>query len=1024
MKDLPQGLYEKLLTAALREGLASVSKDLLKVGNLEAAEAPDRIALHVSRVLQRALEDLPESDRVTLGIELARKLIDQIHEMAPEIPLLPGQVLQAVLARRPDGEPDELSAPLTPLLDSTLLTNAPGEPRVGSQLVTEIPSSDRIDLVMAFIRKTGLAPFRESLQRFRSVGKPIRVLTTTYTGTTEAAALDILKEMGAEVRVSYEMGSTRLHAKAWIFHRYSGGSTAYIGSSNLTHSAQQTGMEWNVRVSGLRNPDIVSKMSAVFEAYWNNRDFEPYDREDFLARIPKESSDQQMFYLSPIEIRLEPFQDRMLEEIEICREQGRHRNLLVSATGTGKTVMAAVDYSRLKTKLRRSRLLFVAHRAEILNQARATFAQALREPSFGEMWIGNHRPKKFEHVFASIQSLHANGLEELDPTHFDVVIVDEFHHAAAHSYRALLDRVRPQELLGLTATPERSDGLPLLDLFDGRIAAELRLWDAIDQHRLCPFAYFGIHDGTDLRRIPWRKGTGYDVEALSNVFTTTDGWARLVIKELVSHVDDLDAIRALGFCVSIDHARYMARVFREAGIPSIAIWGDTPELERRQALGDLRDGKIKVVFSVDLFNEGVDVPVVDTLLLLRPTDSPILFIQQLGRGLRLSKGKSRCVVLDFVGHQHADFKFDRRLRALLGGSRKGLREQVELGFPLLPAGCHMELDRLASSIILENLKQATPSRWQAKVQELQQIAASGKKVTLERFLNEAELELEDIYSGGKCWSDLCEHADISVHKQGPEEGPLRKACGRLLHVDDAVRLTAYQELLASKNPPKIDSLGERQRRLLRMLVASIADQVLDKSSTLQDACELLWKHPQVCAELRELFPVLAQSRSHLHVPLALNPDVPLQIHARYSRIEILSAMGVGTSARVSPWQTGVWWASDARADLFAFTLDKTSGHFSPTTRYRDYAISPDLIHWESQSTTRAEGETGTRYQNHAALGTSILLFTRLHQGDRAFWFLGPATYVKHESELPMAITWRLQHPLPGDLFAQFAAAVA
>jgi len=209
-----------------------------------------------------------------------------------------------------------------------------------------------------------------------------------------------------------------------------------------------------------------------------------------------------------------------------------------------------------------------------------------------------------------------------------------------------------------------------------------------------------------------------------------------------------------------------------------------------------------------------------------------------------------------------------------------------------------------------------------------------------------------------------------------------------------------------------------------MLVASVADRAINKATTLKDACEIVWAHPQVRAELLDLIDVLSTRVDHVQKSLDTHPDVPLQVHARYTRIEILAAFGVGEYAKVAPWQTGVYWAKDAAADLLAFTLDKTSGQFSPTTRYRDYAVSRDLIHWESQSSTRADSDTGRRYQQHAAMGTSIMLFARLRSDDRAFWFLGPATYVKHESELPMAVTWRLEHSLPGDLFAQFAAAVA
>ena len=978
------------------------------------------------------LADIPDKDRVAVGLHLARHLVAQItqtittSDVASEAPAEPASILQAILGRLPDGTPETISEPLIPLLDTTLLTNAPGEPRVGHQLRTEIRSADRIDVVMAFVRRSGVLPLLEELRAHCQAGRGLRVLTTTYTGSTEARALDALREAGAEVRVSYDTSTTRLHAKAWLFHRQSGFSTAYIGSSNLTHSAQTNGLEWNVRVSGARNPDVIAKVAAVFEGYWNGGDFVPYDREEFVARTNLPSDVAPVVMLSPIELRPEPFQERLLEQIALSRERGHHRNLLVSATGTGKTVMAAVDYARLQDALPRARLLFVAHREEILAQSLATFRHALRDHAFGELWVGGHRPQRFEHVFASIQSLNAAGLTDLDPRHFDVVIVDEFHHAAARSYRDLLNHVQPVELLGLTATPERSDGLPLLGWFGDRIAAELRLWDAIDQHRLVPFVYYGIHDGLDLRDVPWRRGRGYDAEGLTNLLTANDAWARQVIAQLAARVDDLKAMRALGFCVSVEHARFMARVFRAAGIAATAVWGDSPDDERRAALADLSARRVNVVFSVDLFNEGIDVPTVDTLLLLRPSDSPTLFLQQLGRGLRRSHGKTACTVLDFVGHHRREFRFDRRFGALLGGSRRELVRQIEGGFPFLPAGCHMELDRVASQLVLDNIRKAVPSGWTAKVEELRRMGRGGG-VSLARFLDEAGLDLDDVYTGGtKCWSDLRADAGLPVRAEGPNEDVLRRACGRLLHVDDFTRIETYRRWLASEAPPDLGAMGERDRRLLRMLIASVADRAIDKSTTLAQACAVVWAHPQIRAELVDLLEVLAARVDHVHRPLVTHPAVPLEVHARYSRLEILAAFGIGSAegAKVAPWQTGVQWAKEARADLLAFTLDKTSGQFSPATRYRDHAISRELIHWESQSITRADSETGMRYQKHEERGTAVMLFARLRSDDRAFWFLGPASYVRHESECPMAITWRLHHPLPGDLFASFAAAVA
>lgn len=1026
-----RGLYEVLITEAIAAELRALDERLaVSETPLRAAEAADRIALHVGLLVERAVAAADDEGRVDFGTALARRIITEINranaklDLSPDFPVEPGSVLRAVAQRLPDGRSESIDAPLIPLLDTALLTNAPGEPRVGSQLLAEIHSADRIDVVMAFIRRSGVAPLLEALRRHCECGRPLRVLTTTYTGSTEGRALDELQAAGAEVRVSYDTSTTRLHAKAWLFHRHSGFATAYIGSSNLTHSAQINGLEWNVRASAARNRDVTDKVAAVFESYWNGGDFAPYEREEFLARVSTASAPKLTVVLSPIEVRPEPFQERLLERIALARSLGHHRNLLVSATGTGKTVMAAIDYTRLRSALPRSRLLFIAHREEILAQSLATFRQCLRDPAFGELWVGGRRPQHFEHVFASIQSVSAAGLAHVDPAHFDVVIVDEFHHAAATTYQALLDRLSPVELLGLTATPERSDGLPILEWFQGRIAAELRLWDAIDQHRLSPFVYYGIHDGLDLREVPWRRGRGYDVAGLTNLVTGNDVWARQVIAQVLRHVDDPGRMRALGFCVSVEHARYMARVFRDAGLSAVAIWSDSPDEERKAALADLAAGRVTTVFSVDLFNEGLDVPVVDTLLLLRPTDSPTLFLQQLGRGLRLSSGKTVCTVLDFVGHHRKEFRFDRRFQALLGGTRKQLTEQIERGFPFLPAGCHMELDAVAKDVVLANIRAGVPSRWQDKVEELRRVLRSGAPATLASYLEESGLQVGDVYTGQKTWSDLCEAADVPTLPPGPREVVLRRAIGRLLHVDDLVRIDAYRRFLGHEVPPPLDDLSPADRRLLRMLVAMLTDQSIDKGTTLQEATALVWSHPQVRVELLDLLGVLAQQIDHLHQGMTALENVPLQIHARYTRIEILAALGVGSGAKVAPWQTGVRWVEEAQADLLAFTLDKTDGQFSPTTRYRDYAISRELIHWESQSVTRADSETGRRYQRHASTGSTVLLFARLRTDDRAFWFLGPASYVQHESETPMAITWRLAVPLPGDLFMSFAAAVA
>ena len=746
---LPVGAYSELVTEALDALLADDDlRSRALVARLRDADAGDRLGRHLGSLVARSIGSLSDTDRANAGAVLVERLIEALEAYAPSTALRgdriapPARILEAVRARRPDGQLAPFDLPLTPLLDTTVLTNARGEPTIQHELAAEVPSASSIDVVMAFVRWSGVRPLLPALRRHREEGRRVRLITTTYTDSTEARALDELSGIGVEVRVSYDTTTTRLHAKAWVFHRHRGATTAYIGSSNLTHSAQVTGLEWNVRVSGLRNPDVVAKMAAVFESYWESDDFVPYVHDEFVTRTNVVGGAGPQFVLPPTELHLRPFQERLLEQIEVGRRHGHHRNLLVAATGTGKTVMAAVDYARLRSRLPRARLLFVAHRREILEQSRATFRHALRDAAFGELWVGQERPQRFDHVFASIQTLNAVGLAALDPRHFDVVVVDEFHHAAAPSYSALLEHVEPLELLGLTATPERTDGLDVLTYFDGRIAAELRVWDAIDQQYLVPFAYYGVHDGLDLTQVPWRRGQGYDVDALTNVYTANDIWVGQLVNQLRARVTDVGAIRAIGFCVSVEHARFMARQFEKRGIAARAVWGDSTADERRSALRDLADGNVAVLFTVDLFNEGVDVPNVDTLLLLRPTESATLFLQQLGRGLRRAVGKSECTVLDFVGIHRREFRFDLRYRALLGGTRHDLQQQVEQNFPFLPAGCHFELDPVARDIVLASIRNAIPTRWPERVAELRSIG----DVPLSTFLTHSGLDLDDVYA--------------------------------------------------------------------------------------------------------------------------------------------------------------------------------------------------------------------------------------------------------------------------------------
>lgn len=1030
------GLYETLLTQRLHRALVERTDLVPHIGVVDDAEHAVTLARHLTPIIERSLKSVG-------GAEARARLVDKILTVLDDPEALDESLYQDDIAKinRLDAlAPNTLGAPqlprpTTPLSDAALLTNARQDPTLAAELRAELASADHVDLLCAFVKWHGLRLLERELTELRERGVPLRVITTTYLGATDARALDrLVTEFGAEVRVNYETDRTRLHAKAWLLRRNTGFHTAYVGSSNLSHAALVDGLEWNVRLSAKSTPHLLEKFRTTFDSYWENREFEPYEPGDDGDKLRnaleiasgKKQRDPLAVTLSGLEVTAKPYQAELLEQLDAERVlHDRHRNLIVAATGTGKTVIAALDYRRLVREVHGSdlSLLFVAHRKEILLQARRMYQEVLTDATFGELLVDGDQPTRWRHVFASVQSLTADRLSAIDPGHFDVIVIDEFHHAQAPSYRRLLEHIKPIELLGLTATPERTDGVDVRQFFGGRVAAELRLWDALEQNLLCPFHYFGIYDGTHLETLQWKRG-GYDLAQLEHVYTADDARVRIVLKELRDKVADVGAIRAIGFCVSVEHARFMARKFLDAGIPARAVVGVDDSAERRAALAALRDGDINVLFTVDLFNEGLDIPLVDTVLFLRPTESATVFLQQLGRGLRLAPGKSVLTALDFVGHQRKEFRFDQRFRALTGLSRKQLERRVQEGFPFLPSGSQIVLDKVAQKVVLENVRQQVSPKKAALVAEVR----NHPNNRLASYLDESGRGLEDILRSDRSWTTLCRDAGKRGEQPGPRETELVKRVKALAHVDDKQRAQAYRRLLAEG--PKPGSVVEQ--RLAAMLFYSLYPNAGGFDSAAAGLDEV--RHEPIADELRQVvdltFDVAHRNTQALGDVVSELADVPLALHATYSREEILASLGWVSQKRTpATMREGVAWCPDVNADAFLITLKKTDTDYSPTTMYRDFALSQDLFHWESQSTTSSASPTGQRYIQHRERGSHILLFVRETKrsafGDGApYIFLGPADYVSHEDDRPMAVTWRLRRQMPTEVYLGARAAVA
>ena len=1041
---LPPGLYERLVDRLLEKRVGELESAGLKVDRVSvgSAELPFLLSRYLEKRLLSGLRELSGESPDNLRIAFANQILSLLAALSPgESPPELFSPASMIVSVPPvfSGGPAVLEPPLTGLSESTLLTGAPDDPSLLSELDKEIRSADRIDILMSFIKWSGLRILRPALMEATSRGTvPVRVLTTTYLGATEIACLDFLSALpGTEVRISFDEHRTRLHAKAWLFERKSGFSTAYVGSSNISNPALTSGLEWNLKVTMEDQPGVLEKIRGTFETYWNEAStFVPYSSEkkaDVQKILSRSRSRDDFSDTIPFDIRPYPFQEEVLDRLEAEREvHGSFRNLVVSATGTGKTVIAAFDFRRFREQKPDATFLFVAHRQEILEQSLKQFRHILEDRNFGELWVAGSRPVHGQHVFASIQSLDRAAVGRISPEQFDYVVIDEIHHGMAPTYRRLLETLKPRILLGLTATPERSDGLDVRRYFNDRMAADIRLGEAIDRNLLCPFHYFGVTDSVDYRNLRWERGQ-YDRRDLEHVLTGNDLRNRSVLRALREYCPDLSEVRGIGFCVGVRHAQEMSDLFNRAGIPSASLSADSSREVRDAVSAKISSGEWKFIFVVDLYNEGIDIPVVDTVLFLRPTESLTIFLQQLGRGLRQRRGKTHLTVLDFVGNMHEKFDCASRLSALSGQPSYRIRKEVEEGFPHLPAGCVIQLERVARDHVLENIRKSLSLRRGSWVEKVREMAGDLKRPPrLREFFQAFRPPLPALYRKEgqvfRGWKRFLVEAGVIPDFSDPDESILTRGIGRMVHLSAG----RYPDLL--RGMAGGEPVGELEARFppRQFLMAHYAlwGETPEKTGLgkVSETVQKLRKNPVLCDELQELLELARDLALFPVFKTARTEDIPLDVHGTYTRDEILAAAGLFGFDRRVEVREGVRFVPEAKLDLLFVTLDKSEKEYSPSTMYEDYALSDRLFHWQSQSTTNERSSTGQRYIHHQKTGHRIFLFLRKKKktADRPFAvsepyvFAGPVFYRSHQGSRPMTVIWELAFPLPAHLFRESA----
>ena len=1031
-----QGLYEELVTKLINNQLNELGKDNFHIKKtlIDKTEAAQLLSQHIGRTIKHAFTLIKGEGQLEKQIEIANKIIlflkDELNKEEFEDDLIEteGRILKAVFTKV-DSHFTDLDlhlkeiTPYTRLIHSELFTGGNAGTTLESELRKEILSSDNIDLLVSFIKWKGIRILEQELREFTSRGGKLRVITTTYMGATDYKAIELLSSLeNTEVKVSYNTGNERLHAKAYLFQRNTGFHTGYIGSSNFSRSALTDGLEWNLKITTKEISHIIDKFKKTFETYWENSEFEVFDKNKHSEKLVdalKEGKFSKDYSIATSFFDIKPFeyQKEILEKLYVERNtHNRYRNLIVAATGTGKTVISAFDYKTFRINNKSSKLLFIAHRKEILEQSLSKFRGVLKENNFGQLWVDGIEPTINEYVFASVQTLN-NRLKDIkiSPDYYDYIILDEAHHASASTYRPFLNYFKPKVLLGLTATPERMDNENILEDFCNRIAAEIRLPEAMNKKLLCPFQYFGISDSIDLQNVTWAKGK-YVASELSSIYTKNDVRVGEIITNLNKYTNNINDVQALGFCVTIEHAVFMAEKFNLAGLKAIYLTSKNSS-ERDKIRESFKKKEFNYLFVVDIFNEGVDIPEIDTVLFLRPTESLTVFLQQLGRGLRLAEGKECLTVLDFVGNARPEYDFESKFRALIGKTSSSVQKEIESDFPHLPLGCSIVLERKAKESILENIRKATTlniNQIIIKIRNFQH--QTTLPLTLKNFIDLNHIEIETIYKKGS-WSRLCQLAGVFEDFEPVNEKEILSAISKKWLSTNSISHFKFILKIAKNNfDIRLKDFDENEKTMLLMLHYDVW-QNAGGFKSLEESIKKIGSNKTLVKEIIEVLELLIDRIDFREIDVKLPYQQPLKLHARYTRDQILVAFGLSTFDKKSSNREGVAENKSLNTELLFIDLIKSEEDFSPTTLYDDYAISETLFHWQSQNQTRKDSGKGLTYINHQKLGKRILLFVREKANNQfsntiGYVFIGEAKFKENEGSKPMSIKWELNEPMP------------
>ena len=933
------------------------------------------------------------------------------------------------------------------VIDNELISNSE-ERNFLEELRISLKTCKSFYFSVAFINFSGIQLILDDLKKLEKRKIKGSIITSTYLNFTEPYALKKLKEfdnINLKIFVTDEIGRG-FHSKAYIFE-YEDYYKIYIGSSNLTQSALKSNEEWNVKTISKKGSkfqlQVMDKYMSIFEETKVVDDKFLVDYENFISELKKakESSSITKFISEQVKIEANSMQRKALENLKRLREHGGEKSLVIAATGTGKTYMSAFDVKQFNPK----RMLFIVHREDILRKAMSDYRKVIDGKSVG-LFTGTCKDYDKDFIFATIQSI-SSYFNEFDKKHFDYIVIDEAHHASSETYQRVLEYFKPKFLLGMTATPERAEGNDIFPIFDNNISLEIRLNEALEAELVVPFHYFGI---TDIKSIDYRKISN-DIDKIAQMLQVNER-VDFIIEKMKFYGHDGEKRKCIGFCANIEHAKYMAEEFNMRGIKSIALTGGDKVSKRIKEMNNVQDeeNELEVIFTVDIFNEGVDIPAVNLVLMLRPTESSIIFIQQLGRGLRKFRGKQFLTVLDFIGNHNKSFLIAMALSGARYYDKDSLKVSIATDFINVPGCTNIQMDEISKEQILKQIETEDFNSKRYLKEEYYEFkkVRGGNIVNLltDYFLYEGAPNPLKFIKATKSKTYL--GFLIEVEKNYIDKNILENELFKNVLKDVSAKLPIKRpyEFLILRYLINADGKGVTKTVLKNEIekhIEFLDDETFDytlrcltgdyysKKESNYNFIKFIGERIVMCDEVKE---VIVETRYKKYIDDCINYGlllyervfgeknygVPfLKLYNQYTRDDVVRV----TNSEKKFGAYSMSGLHNNNDEWFLFVDLHKEDDIKDSIKYNDKFISRGVFQWESPNNMILGSDRGRKLVNNVEKDVKLYLFIRKYKKIdgvvEPYIYIGQGDTIWYEGEKPIKVHLKLRNKVPNKLYTEF-----